>query len=352
MPKTEAETPLYEPIASDGTPEKGAGCVPLLAQHKKKALAVALGVACTIGVVVAVAMPHKSTGDAGGSHAPSSGPCGGATCLPTHSSCSKICPGCDTLPCDCPPVDGHAACWPGSGLHNTPDHGCNCFAQLGFCNGTKPEYKPGVECPSCWPEDNHACDCFASLGFCGPGTDGPPFGIAGDFDSFVLARFWDPPAARHDAPVPRTNLSLHGVWPQYDKYMCDEEVLGTPTVQPCQPDKKASGHGWPQYCGAEHATNWQVLSEIEPTVRAHFFAQWAEYAPGYNNDPSFATHEWIKHGTCATPAPPSGEYSRADVVAMQQRYFEMQIRLMEVRRRITHGVSAPRLLLLGPLCAD
>jgi hypothetical protein len=126
MPKTEAETPLYEPIASDGTPEKGAGCVPLLAQHKKKALAVALGVACTIGVVVAVAMPHKSTGDAGGSHAPSSGPCGGATCLPTHSSCSKICPGCDTLPCDCPPVDGHAACWPGSGLHNTPDHGCNC----------------------------------------------------------------------------------------------------------------------------------------------------------------------------------------------------------------------------------
>ena len=145
-------------------------------------------------------MPHKSKGDAGVSHAPSSGPCGGATCLPTHSSCSKICPGCDTLPCDCPPVDGHAACWPGSGLHNTPDHGCNCFAQLGFCNGTKPEYKPGVECPSCWPEDNHACDCFASLGFCGPGTDGPPFGIAGDFDSFVLARFWDPPAARHAHP--------------------------------------------------------------------------------------------------------------------------------------------------------
>merc|ERR1712146_743495 len=34
--------------------------------------------------------------------------------------------------------------------------------------GEKPVYKPGEECPSCWPGDNHACDCFAHIGFCDP----------------------------------------------------------------------------------------------------------------------------------------------------------------------------------------
>merc|ERR1712039_251539 len=81
--------------------------------------------------------------------------------LPTHSRCQQLCPDCKDTKCKC---DG---CWPGSGLADTPDTTCNCFAQLGFCApGEEPVYTPGKECPSCWPAENRACDCFAALGFC------------------------------------------------------------------------------------------------------------------------------------------------------------------------------------------
>merc|ERR1711988_1147508 len=84
--------------------------------------------------------------------------------LPTSSRCQKLCPNCKAPGCAC-----NDSCWPGSGLDNTPDKTCNCFAQLGFCkDGEKPVYTPGKKCPSCWPSDNHACDCFASIGFCQP----------------------------------------------------------------------------------------------------------------------------------------------------------------------------------------
>ena len=85
------------------------------------------------------------------------------TQLPTSSICSKLCPGCDTVPCDC-----NDSCWPGNSLDTTPDKTCACFAELGFCAaGTKPVYTPGKKCPSCWPKENQACNCFASIGFCG-----------------------------------------------------------------------------------------------------------------------------------------------------------------------------------------
>ena len=82
--------------------------------------------------------------------------------LPTHSRCHTLCPNCTSPDCKC---DG---CWPGQSLTNTPDHTCDCFAELGFCDaGTQPVYTPGKKCPSCWAKENKACDCFASIGFCG-----------------------------------------------------------------------------------------------------------------------------------------------------------------------------------------
>merc|ERR1719424_358840 len=84
--------------------------------------------------------------------------------LPTHSRCSKLCPGCTTPDCKC-----NDSCWPGSDLNTTSDKTCECFAELGFCKaGEKPKYTPGKKCPSCWPEENKACMCFAVLGFCDP----------------------------------------------------------------------------------------------------------------------------------------------------------------------------------------
>merc|ERR1711968_70896 len=83
--------------------------------------------------------------------------------LPTHSRCQVLCPNCTSPSCKC---DG---CWPGFSLTDTPDHTCDCFAELDFCAaGEKPIYTPGKKCPSCWPAENKACDCFAAIGFCEP----------------------------------------------------------------------------------------------------------------------------------------------------------------------------------------
>jgi len=95
--------------------------------------------------------------------------------LPTSSACSKICPGCvlnhpatgDPVPNkEC--VDCHDGCWPGQSFSNTPDHTCDCFAQLDFCKPGELPQETGGACPSCWPGDNHACDCVATIGFCSP----------------------------------------------------------------------------------------------------------------------------------------------------------------------------------------
>jgi hypothetical protein len=83
--------------------------------------------------------------------------------LPPGGPPKSICPGCNALGCTCP----KGACWPGKNLTHTPDHTCDCFAKLSFCEkGTQPVYTPGEVCPSCWPPENKACMCFAAIGFC------------------------------------------------------------------------------------------------------------------------------------------------------------------------------------------
>ena len=115
----------------------------------------ALAATVVVMIVVAVAWGGRSDGS-----------------LPITSRCSTLCPGCSTLPCDCP-AD---ACWPGGGVDSTPDPTCDCFAKLTFCApGTQPVYTHGKKCPSCWPAENHACDCFATLGFCDVADPWPMF---------------------------------------------------------------------------------------------------------------------------------------------------------------------------------
>jgi hypothetical protein len=83
--------------------------------------------------------------------------------LPPGDPPKSICPGCNAPDCTCP----KGACWPGKNLTHTPDHTCDCFAKLSFCEkGTQPVYTPGEVCPSCWPPENKACMCFAAIGFC------------------------------------------------------------------------------------------------------------------------------------------------------------------------------------------
>ena len=149
----------------------------------------------------------------------------------------------------------------------------------------------------------------------GGGGGDAAFGTAGDFDSFVLARFWDD----KDAPG---NLSLHGVWPQYDTYRgC--------SATPCT--AAAGGHGWPQFCGKDQPAAWRALEPIVPAVRAEFTQRWRTYAPGYvENQGSFADHEWSKHGTCSAPTEDEdGNVEPAAVEELQRRYFTLQMELME-----------------------
>jgi hypothetical protein len=83
--------------------------------------------------------------------------------LPPGDPPKSICPGCNAPDCTCP----KGACWPGKNLTHTPDHTCDCFAKLSFCEkGTQPVYTPGEVCPSCWPPENKACMCFAAIDFC------------------------------------------------------------------------------------------------------------------------------------------------------------------------------------------
>ena len=149
----------------------------------------------------------------------------------------------------------------------------------------------------------------------GGGSSDAAFGTAGDFDSFVLARFWDD----KDAPG---NLSLHGVWPQYNTYRgC--------SATPCT--AAAGGHGWPQFCGKDQPAAWRALEPIVPTVRAEFAQRWRTYAPGYvENGGTFADHEWSKHGTCsAQTEDEDGHVEPGAAEELQRRYFTLQMQLME-----------------------
>ena len=83
----------------------------------------------------------------------------------------------------------------------------------------------------------------------GSGRSGPngEFGAAGVYDSLVLARFWEP-QAHSCASWGGSNLTLHGLWPQYSTH----HTAGAPTGLPGD---------WPQFCGKSGAAAVSAHSE-------------------------------------------------------------------------------------------
>lgn len=136
-----------------------------------------------------------------------------------------------------------------------------------------------------------------------------PFGIPGEFDTLVLARFWQPQSALCGT-FGAQNLTLHGLWPQYDE---------------SRSNAKHTNQSWPQYCGKDDAAHWDVVDPVQASVAADFDSAWRERAPLYPS--GLAQHEWEKHGTCAL-ASVANASNATEVAALQRAYFTSQLALM------------------------
>jgi len=125
--------------------------------------------------------------------------------------------------------------------------------------------------------------------FChGDACDGSDFGSSGDFDFYVFQQTW--PAefcndqsyagCEHPTPYMQSNLTLHGLWPNYEK-----------SIQ---------GHWWPQCCQSQYGPEINQTAVNLLSVPLHMF--WPdEKNPDWPNyiSSEFWDHEWGKHGTCS-----------------------------------------------------
>jgi ribonuclease I len=143
-------------------------------------------------------------------------------------------------------------------------------------------------------------------------TNAPP----ANYSSLVFALEWQPqwslaacPGAQYQELTlvqkmsepggawARANLSVHGLWPNYD-----------------YPSKHA-GYSWPQFCdvpGFDYpACQHGSAASCGPTAGGlaafNTSGRWQRFALQYAWS-TLATHEWSKHGSCTPPALGSGAY--------------------------------------------
>eukprot|EP01049_Picozoa_sp_SAG25_P004278 SAG25_NODE_266_length_10666_cov_14.508943_9_plen_320_part_00 len=138
------------------------------------------------------------------------------------------------------------------------------------------------------------------------------FGVAGVYDSLVLARFWEPQAHPCGSFGGQGNLTLHGLWPQYSSHHT--------------PAPKGLPGDWPQYCGKAHPSFWSKVQRVNVKVANAFMSRWSSVAPDYATG-TLAQHEWEKHGTCWS-ADIATDPSEPGVAALQTRFFNSSLQLM------------------------
>lgn len=132
--------------------------------------------------------------------------------------------------------------------------------------------------------------------------NGKPYGTSGEFDFYVFAQSWpaqfcqthmDWPGCANPTKWQIYNMSLHGMWPNFDK--------------------PREGRGWPQCCPSKYG------SDVDPAVIKQLLPQLQEYwaneqdPSGKDLQNSLWGHEWSKHGTCAA--------------LTQHDYFDIAMRL-------------------------
>jgi len=117
--------------------------------------------------------------------------------------------------------------------------------------------------------------------------DGSDWGTSGDFDFYVFQQSWsadfckgsNDPGCVNPTPTMKTNLTIHGMWPNYNT--------------------EQSGHWWPQCC---KSTFGQSMSQtVYQALKSNLYIYWPN-----EQDPqptkvsgSLWDHEWGKHGTCS-----------------------------------------------------
>jgi len=117
--------------------------------------------------------------------------------------------------------------------------------------------------------------------------DGDDYGTSGEFDFYVFQQTWSAeycygdgdPGCKDPTPFMQSNLTIHGLWPNYD------------AIQ--------NGYDWPQCCTSKYG---QTLNQsvIDANLDdLHFY--WPDEAgtpwPTYTTS-DFWQHEWGKHGVC------------------------------------------------------
>eukprot|EP00941_MAST-03F_sp_MAST-3F-sp1_P001960 g1960.t1 len=108
-----------------------------------------------------------------------------------------------------------------------------------------------------------------------------------------------------------TNLTLHGIWPQY------YEVR--------------DGNLWPQYCKQDER------AIVQDEVKSKMNSTWANVARSYldSNDlkyHSLAQHEWERHGVCYSSLinkVKTNPLSENDLIELQLKFFKESIILNE-----------------------
>jgi len=119
--------------------------------------------------------------------------------------------------------------------------------------------------------------------------NGDDHGVSGQFDFYVFQQFWEAgscygqtyPGCLAPTAYMRQNLTIHGLWPNYD----------TPTPE---------GYDWPQCCPSQYGPTIPQ-SAIDPQINdLHLYWPDDEATPWPNyQNCSFWNHEWGKHGTCS-----------------------------------------------------
>ena len=141
-------------------------------------------------------------------------------------------------------------------------------------------------------------------------SDNDPYGKAGDYDVLIFARFWmgEPAAQIPCGSFAASNLTLHGIWPQY---------LAA----------RDSTHLWPQFCNTS-----KLVTAVSERVQTVMLPEWQTYARSYPDDSSLqykglAGHEWERHGVCWS----SAVNNLPDVPAvdsLQVKFFNSSINLI------------------------
>jgi ribonuclease I len=110
---------------------------------------------------------------------------------------------------------------------------------------------------------------------------GGSVGSAGEFDLFVFQQSWSAefcqsknfPGCDNPTPFMQTNLTIHGLWPQYAA--------------------KKDGRGWPQCCESKYGTS------LNETVIGDLKSALTQMWPVEQGGEELWQHEWVKHGTCS-----------------------------------------------------